>query len=262
MMTLIIGRTASGKDYLAHMLECHFNMKGVLSRTTRPKRSEDDDSHLFVTREEADAEDHKVAQTIINNNIYYTTPDDLKDKDFYIIDPNGAYDLTKNMPDTMFHIIYVSAARSERKNHFMSRSDASEADFERRDTSEKTQFDTFEDRLAKNDSLDDFDFPVNVRSISVFENDYDNHSALVEASSIATSMEFARRMTNIVTEAESMGMSIRDKNGNIIATSGKTNAESHVTLEIFASILCNMHDPKPFREFMMNYIIQSERFKA
>jgi dephospho-CoA kinase len=262
MMTLIIGRTASGKDYLAHMLESHFGMNGVLSRTTRPKRSEDDDSHLFVTQTEADTEANKVAQTIINDNIYYTTPADTKDKDFYIIDPNGAYELTKNMPDTMFYIVYVSAARSERKNHFMARSDASEADFEQRDTSEKAQFDAFEDKLKKNDSLDDFDFPVNVRSISVFENDYDNQSAFIEASSIATSVEFARRMTNIVTEAENMGMNIRNKDGEIVATSGKTNTESHVTPEIFASILCNMHDPKPFREFMMNYIIQSERFKT
>ena len=106
-MYLIIGRTACGKDYLASELTKQ-GLKGVISRTTRPRRPNEPDTHIFVTKEQAAQETNKVAYTNINDNDYYVIPEDLDDKQFYIIDPIGAKTLAENMPDTSFAIIYVA----------------------------------------------------------------------------------------------------------------------------------------------------------
>ena len=89
MMYLIIGRTACGKDYLASELTKQ-GLKGVISRTTRPRRPDEPDTHIFVTKEQAAQETNKVAYTNINDNDYYVIPEVLSDKQFYIIDPIGA----------------------------------------------------------------------------------------------------------------------------------------------------------------------------
>mgnify|MGYP000358188025 FL=1 len=72
MIYLIVGRTAAGKDTFAKILE-EYDLKIVKSRTTRPKRDANDDSHIFVK----DVEDGALARNTICGHDYYILPEDL-----------------------------------------------------------------------------------------------------------------------------------------------------------------------------------------
>ena len=98
MMYLIIGRTGSGKTHLANLLERH-GLSRVKSRTTRAPRSKSEDGYIFVNEDDAAACQNRITDTVINGATYYTTPDDLGEKDFYVIDPIGAKKLAEAMPD-------------------------------------------------------------------------------------------------------------------------------------------------------------------
>ena len=147
MMYLIMGRTASGKDYFANLLEQR-GLVGVKSHTTRPPRSSEEDTHVFVSPNEADKLTDRVAYTKIGDYEYFATPQDVEGKDFYVIDPAGLTSLADNMPDKAFRIIYVQASRDERKRHFVARQSCSKEEaeklFEERDAAETKQFDEFE----------------------------------------------------------------------------------------------------------------------
>ena len=110
MVTLIVGRTASGKSTLAKMLE-NMGAKILKSYTTREKRNESDTDHIFITKEEAKTFSHKVATTVINGNEYFATLEQFEDSDFYIIDPCGIETFLETMPDTKFEVIYVNAKK-------------------------------------------------------------------------------------------------------------------------------------------------------
>lgn len=144
---LIVGRTASGKDWYVKK----HGLKAVKSRTTRPKRSKEDDSHIFVSQEEANSIDDslKIAQTFINGYEYYVLKEDLEGKDAYIIDPNGIEYLLNKVPDLDYEIIYVKAKYETRKQRYLNRSNATLEEFLLREDSERQQFDDFEEKLVK-----------------------------------------------------------------------------------------------------------------
>lgn len=125
-MILIIGRTASGKDTFAKFLE-EQGLQGVLSSTTRSKRSSDDNSHRFVSIEDAEEEmKNAVAKTEINGNFYYTRKEDLESKDYYIIDALGAEELVTSLLDINFHVVYIFCDEEHRKKQYLNRCVTSE----------------------------------------------------------------------------------------------------------------------------------------
>lgn len=143
-MILILGRTASGKDTFAKFLE-EQGLQGVLSSTTRAKRSSDDNSHRFVSLETAKEEmKNAVAATEINGNFYYTRKEDLESKDYYIIDALGAKELVTSLPDIDFHVVYIFCDDEQRKNQYLSRCVTSEEEYNFRSRSEDKQFTNFE----------------------------------------------------------------------------------------------------------------------
>lgn len=164
MVTLIVGRTASGKSTLAKNLE-DLGAKILKSYTTREQRNESDTDHIFITKEEAKTFKNKVARTVINGNEYFATLEQLEDSDFYIIDPCGIETFLETMPDTKFEVIYVNTKKSIRKKRFMERG-AIEEDFLARDNAENEQFTDFEIRMGIPNGL-----PVNISSVFVVNND-------------------------------------------------------------------------------------------
>ena len=69
---LIIGRTASGKDTLADALRHAYGMTFVKSCTTRPRRTPDEDTHVFLTEQQAEPlVRDAVAYTRIGDYIYF-----------------------------------------------------------------------------------------------------------------------------------------------------------------------------------------------
>lgn len=111
MKVLIVGRTASGKDTLREALERKYEWKFVKSYTTRKKRFEDEDTHLFVSQQQADNVTNKVAVTFVNNgegwNEYFATEEQVQEADAYIVDPVGMYLLCASMPYEQFVVVYV-----------------------------------------------------------------------------------------------------------------------------------------------------------
>ena len=142
---LIVGRSGAGKDTYAHFLE-EQGLKGVKSYATRPKRSYDEDTHIFITQEEADKITDKVAVTNINGYEYFATKKQVDEADYYIIDPKGIMELTHNYKDLKYKIIYLYCDKEVRKERAISRGDAEKEIeiFTKRCNSENAQFNEFE----------------------------------------------------------------------------------------------------------------------
>ena len=170
---LVIGRTATGKDTLAAEM-AKLGLSFVKSYTTRPKRSEDEDTHIFVSDVEADALwDDAAATTVINNLRYFATKTQVEENDAYIIDPRGMYELLGNMPETDFAIVYLKADKSESRKRALDRvSDERREDeakvFNARYASEDAQFCDFEEKIEQGADA----FPENIVKVYVYENDF------------------------------------------------------------------------------------------
>ena len=109
MKFLVVGRTATGKDTLASILTYKYKWKFVKSMATRPKRYEDEDTHIFISEEQANTipfED-RVAYTKIGDYQYFATKEQVQESDAYIIDPKGVKVLLEKMPEENFIIVYI-----------------------------------------------------------------------------------------------------------------------------------------------------------
>lgn len=215
MKYLIIGRTASGKDTLAKTLLEEHGMASVKSSTTRPKRSEDEDTHIFVTVDQAAAETHKVARTVIDGYEYYATYKAVNEADVYVIDPEGARELSHNMPHADFHIVYLSAPAEGRKKRFVERACAGDASltegaarelFESRDAAENERFSAFEGCITTNANLETWGFGDSVRAVHVLENDYDPESMGAYARMLANLSRLIARTVKLIPVARKLGL--------------------------------------------------------
>lgn len=89
-MILIVGKSGSGKSYLAKIL----NLNQVISRTTRRiRKNEIDGIDKHFLNESAFNLDYDMgkvmAMTKINGHYYWAIDEDFEGKDYYIIDPDG-----------------------------------------------------------------------------------------------------------------------------------------------------------------------------
>ena len=160
MTVLIVGRTGSGKDYLANKLCETYDLKILKSYTTRPKRTENEDTHIFINiLDSIMYERDKVAKTIINGYEYFATKQQVEECDVYLIDPNGIDVLLENMSDSEFVIIYASALDSMRLDKAVSRISTDNV-YEivdvvnKRNLSENAQFALFEQTVLNNLKMD------------------------------------------------------------------------------------------------------------
>ena len=157
MKLLIVGRTATGKDTLREALEKHANMTFVKSYATRPRRFENEDTHVFITKDEQkeiEKNDIVIAKTTIASNDYFATKSQVEKADGYIIDPIGIYALLKNMPDTKFLILYLIPNKNHRNiyiNRELSKGEKNKSDiikeFETRASSEDKIFKEFDNKI-------------------------------------------------------------------------------------------------------------------
>lgn len=157
-MILIIGRTGSGKDYLAREL-AKSGLKQVLSYTTRPPRTPDENTHIFISPEETGNYNDKIATTVINGYEYFATKQQMTDNDVYIIDPNGTYELLENCPDVPFIICYLRADNDQRRDRAVGRGADKQKEaevFDKRDASEDPQFSAFEKMLSSDEEYQAF----------------------------------------------------------------------------------------------------------
>ena len=86
---LIVGCSGSGKTTITEQLEQKYGLKSIQSYTTRPKRSENETGHIFVTNKEFDKLTDMVAYTEFAGNRYCATAEQVENNDIYVIDPKG-----------------------------------------------------------------------------------------------------------------------------------------------------------------------------
>ena len=85
----VMAETCAGKDTLVNRLCKDTGMKKIISYTTRHRRTNEGDTHIFVddsVYEQMKSEDKIAAFTEINGNKYWSTTDQLYENDVYIID--------------------------------------------------------------------------------------------------------------------------------------------------------------------------------
>lgn len=261
-MILIIGRTGSGKDYLARLL-AKKGFSVLKSYTTRPKRSEDEDTHIFITPEESAAITDKVATTVINGYEYFATAEQVKNNDVYIIDPIGMDELTKNMPDEIFEVVYVSADREERKLNAVRRVATDkkikeEKIFNARSASEDEQFSDFEDKLAAfREKLPTF--PKNVVSVMEYSNHFQPEESENCAHMIAVRTTTQTVIKKLAEDAAGLGIFTTDnEHKGLIET--VNDGERHFLPPDIISVML-LSRPSEFINFIVQYICCSPRFK-
>ena len=154
-LTLIIGRSGTGKSTLEEKLCNDYNLKSIKSYSTRPKRSPNEDSHIFIKPSDVDNYPNKIATTTINGNFYFATKEQLDESQLYVIDPIGLYELSNNLPDLTFNLIYLKLPKYKHQQYLKNRRKNSNETPElqaQRLESENQQFDEFEEKI-KNNSL-------------------------------------------------------------------------------------------------------------
>lgn len=144
---LVIGRSGTGKDTLVNYMCQKYGLKKLKSYTTRPPRQNEEDTHIFISPEDVQKyQDDIIAYTKIGEFEYFATKSQLKDINFYIIDPKGVRDL-ENIPNLKeeftFIKLFIYLPEKERKKRIALRGDSEEA-FLKRQEGEKQQFDNFE----------------------------------------------------------------------------------------------------------------------
>ena len=171
---LIIGRSGCGKDTIANKLIQDYGLTQLISTTTRPMRYPGENTHVFVTEEEADKLTDRVAETVIDGYQYFATKRQFEENDIYIIDPKGLYDVCKNAPDTDVCVVYVYASRKTRRDRAIWRAadpKVGKETFESRDSDENLMFSDFEKVLLEGDLHVFGEKYPSVKNIIVVNND-------------------------------------------------------------------------------------------
>lgn len=112
---LFIGESGSGKSTIVNMLNERqpyiFNV--VKSYTTREKRDENDNDHIFIKNKDELKDETIVAETEIEGNYYASTESQFsKDKlNLYIVDVKGIEDVKKFFKDE--YVIVIQIVRND-----------------------------------------------------------------------------------------------------------------------------------------------------
>lgn len=171
---MIVGRSGCGKDTLAYCLTKNHGLKQLISTTTRPPRYTGENSHVFVSEEEANQMTERVAETVINGYQYFATKQQLDECDIYVIDPKGLRDVCERAPDVELCVVYVSASTKVRCKRAIDRAeDKTEAAkvFDKRHEDESPMFTEFEALIADNNLADFHDKYPTVSTVIVLDNE-------------------------------------------------------------------------------------------
>lgn len=90
---LLVGPSGSGKTSISGTLMASCGYTSVVSYTDRPKRSEDEQGHIFITEEQFNQLKDVVGYTKFDNHQYGTTYDVINAHDLYVVDLPGVTEL-------------------------------------------------------------------------------------------------------------------------------------------------------------------------
>ena len=149
MIICLVGKSGSGKDTIARLLQKWYSLKPVCSYTSRPKREGEIEGreHHFITRAEAEhvlatRSAEVVAQTEISGNLYFALKEDLEKADMYVIDPKGIEYIQANFPEIELYQLYVYCDDNVAVRRVQKRGDDLEV-YKARHASENRMFNTY-----------------------------------------------------------------------------------------------------------------------
>lgn len=120
MKILLAGKSGSGKDYLAGLLEADGHHQ-LITYTTREQRYSGENTHIFIAPEDVDKYPERFLETTINGHTYFATREAVNDSDVLILDPQGIKDILKAFPDEDFTVCYVMASDAKRLARMITR---------------------------------------------------------------------------------------------------------------------------------------------
>lgn len=143
VLMCVMAESAAGKDRLVNELCNRNNLTQLISYTTRARRANEDDTHIFVdeeTYQQMKDDNNIAAYTYINGNHYWSTINQLYESDFYVIDPRGVESLKAlNLPNLHLVTVYVNVPEDVRKERAKLRGDDMNV-YRNRCLSEREQF--------------------------------------------------------------------------------------------------------------------------
>lgn len=146
VLICVIGRTSCGKDTLVNKLCQRTGLTAITSYTTRSRRVNEGETHIFSTIEEYEQmknDGNVAAYTEIAGNIYWTTIDQLFKHSIYIIDPYGVETLRQlNLPNLRIVTVYINVPDDIRKERALNKRGDDRLKFMKRDMAERDQFRT------------------------------------------------------------------------------------------------------------------------
>lgn len=139
----VMAESSAGKDTVVNKLCEKTGYNQLISYTTRPRRKNEGDTHIFVTEEnyqEMLAIGQVAAYTEINGYRYWCTIDQLYVTDIYVIDPMGVRLLKSlNIPNLRLVSVYINVPEKIREQRAKSRGDDMSV-YRARSLSERQQF--------------------------------------------------------------------------------------------------------------------------
>lgn len=161
VIILIVGRSGSGKSSLIKKICERTGLVALQSYTTRPRRSEVDNDHLFVTVEDylRAKENGEIAiDGEVAGNYYYATLDQLYDADLYTINPEALDRLLKlDLSNIRFVVVYISCPDKIREERAIMRGDDKHK-FRIRSHSERQEFRKFVSEEKWDYAISNLDF--------------------------------------------------------------------------------------------------------
>lgn len=129
-MIILIGPSASGKTEIAKELNKCYNIKKVITHTTRSPRTNEinDVDYHFIDKEtflKLKEQNYFVETTLYNNNYYGTSKKEISDDKVLIVDQNGKNAFLK-LNNKKIIIFYIEANESLREQRMISRGDSLE----------------------------------------------------------------------------------------------------------------------------------------
>lgn len=144
VLLCILGRTSCGKDTLVNKLCKRTGLTAITSYTTRPRRNNEGDTHIFSTKEayeQMQVDGNVAAYTEIAGNIYWTTIEQLYEHSVYIIDYKGIETLRElNLPNLRLVTIFINTPDDVRKERALNKRGDDRLVFMKRDMAERYQF--------------------------------------------------------------------------------------------------------------------------
>lgn len=151
ILLCVMAESSAGKDTLVNKLCERTGYRQLISYSTRPRRTNEGDTHIFVTEEdyqEMFEAGQVAAYTEINGCRYWCTIDQLFSTDIYVIDPIGVEVLRSlNIPNLRIVSVYINVPEEIRKQRAKSRGDDMSV-YRSRSLSERQQFRDMKKNMA------------------------------------------------------------------------------------------------------------------